>query len=339
MDAIDLSLAIPLPWQAEIWQRVQRQREANQLPHALLLAGPEGVGKRRFAMALGAGLLCQSPVAGLACGKFRACALITAGTHPDWAWLAPEEKGKAIKIDQVRELVETMANTAQQGGRKLAVLAPAEAMNRNAANALLKTLEEPSGAAVVILIADSPARLLPTIRSRCQRLEFPLPAPAVARAWLQPLAGDDQRVELVLHESGQRPLLARQLLESDGLERRQELTALLAAVLSGQTSLLAAAERWQEWDWEDLLDWLQARLALAIRVRTAAAAALDGAVSMLATIDSVRLFELIDRLSDIQRHSRAGGNPNRQLALESVLIDLCDAVNGSQAPGRLGGRR
>lgn len=338
MDALDLGLAVPLPWQNEVWQRLQRQREANQLPHALLLAGPEGVGKRRFATALGASLLCLAPNNALACGHCRGCGLMAAGTHPDWAWLAPEERGKAIKIDQVRDLVESMAQTAQQGGRKLAVLAPAEAMNRNAANALLKTLEEPSGSAMLLLISDSPARLLPTIRSRCQRLDFPVPAQAEASAWLAPLAGDSRRMALAMAEAGDRPLLARQLLESDGLERRQELTRTLAAVLDGKLSILAAAEAWQDQDWDGLLDWLQARLAMAVRVQTAGAAAIDESVTALATIAAPDLFGFIDRLRDVQRHSRAGGNPNKQLALEAVLIDLCDAVNGKSVTFKLGGK-
>jgi DNA polymerase-3 subunit delta' len=336
MDALDLDLARPLPWQADSWQRLSRQREAGQLPHALLLAGPEGVGKRRFAQALGAALLCQSPVDGLACGQCRGCGLIRAGTHPDWFWLAPEERGKAIKIDQVRELVETMAQTAQQGGRKLAVLAPAEAMNRNAANALLKTLEEPSGGAVLMLITDSPARLLPTIRSRCQRLDFPVPPAADAAAWLEPLAGDPQRLAAALAEAGQRPLLARQLLEGDRLEQRRALGAGLVALLAGRESPLALAERWQEQDWDTLLEWLQARLADAIRVRTAAVAP-DATASALAAIAPAMLFQFGDRLQALLRHSRAGGNPNRQLAIETLLIDLCDAVNGKSVTFDLGG--
>lgn len=323
MDALDLSLALPLPWQTALWQRLQGQREAGQLPHAMLLAGPAGVGKRRFAMALGAGLLCLTSKEGVACGNCRACALLTAGTHPDWAWLAPEEKGKAIKIDLIRQQVESMGQTAQQGGRKLVVLEPAEAMNRNAANALLKTLEEPSGAAVILLISDSPARLLPTIRSRCQRLDFLLPPVAATRAWLAPLAADPKRLDAALYEAGQRPLLARQLLEADGLELRQALAVTLADVLEERMSVVIAAERWAEWDFDDLLDWLQARLGAAARCQLAGDEPVDSAGTALLRIPPSRLFRLRDRLRELQQHSRAGGNPNRPLALESFLIDLC----------------
>src|SRR5690606_21599578 len=126
-----------------------------------------------------------------------------------WLWLAPEEAGKAIRIDQVRAGVEAMGQTAQQGGMKLLVMEPAEAMNRAAANALLKTLEEPAGSALIVLVADAPAQLLPTIRSRCQQLLFPLPTGEQSRQWLATFAHDAEAVAAALAEAGGRPLAAR----------------------------------------------------------------------------------------------------------------------------------
>lgn len=321
-------LTTQLPWQHEQWSRVQRQREAGQLPHALLLAGPPAVGKRQFARAFGAAQLCLQPTAGgAACGQCRGCALLLAGTHPDLLWVQPEETGKAVKIDQVRAVVEFMAQTAQQGGRKLVVVEPAEAMNRNAANALLKTLEEPTANALLMLVTDAPGRLLPTIRSRCQRLDFPVPPDAVVREWLALRNADAGRVERALSEAGGRPLLASDLLDGPGFDWRNELTGEFAGALSGQQSALAVAERWQAHGWLDLLQWLHSRLAAALRTSQAAAPAADQAVQQLAQVQPAALFALLDQLGALINQTLAGTNPNRQLALECFLFAACDAIH------------
>lgn len=316
-----------LPWQRAQWQRVAQQIERAQLPHALLLAGPLGVGKRMFARALGAVLLCRSPQYGAACGQCKSCLLLAADTHPDWHWLAPEEAGKAIKIDQVRELVEQMTQTAQQGGRKLVFMAPAEAMNRNAANALLKTLEEPTAAALLILISDMPGRLLPTIRSRCQRLDFPVPARDTIQAWLQPSAASVEKMELALAEADGRPMFARALLEGEGFALRRELSDEMAAVLKRQTSVLAAAERWKQHDWTQLLHWLESRVTRALRAQASENVVSEPAVALLSQTPAVNLFGLLDQLKSLINLTLAGTNPNSQLALEGFLFAACDAVN------------
>lgn len=317
----------PLPWQQPQWQRIQQQAEANRLPHALLLAGPQGVGKRAFARALAAQLLCSALQHGLACGACKGCQLLMAQAHPDAYWIAPEESGKAIKIDQVRELVERMAQTAQQGGRKVAVLAPAEAMNRNAANALLKTLEEPAGSALLILISDAPGRLLPTMRSRCQRLDFPIPASAEVRAWLQPQAASTEKLEHALMEAEGRPIQARDLLMGEDAMVRSELDDELAAVLNRQLSPLAAADRWKQRDWIGLLYWLESRLVRALRAQVAPSAASTPTVVKLADIPAPALFGLLDQLRMLINQTLAGTNPNQQLALEAFLFNACDALN------------
>ena len=316
-----------LPWQQAQWQRVQQQLEAERLPHALLLAGPQAVGKRTFARALSARLLCTAPQYGVACGACKSCQLLMAQAHPDSYWLAPEEAGKAVKIDQVRDLVERMTQTAQQGGRKVAVIAPAEAMNRNAANALLKTLEEPAGSALLILISDAPGRLLPTIRSRCQRLDFPIPGRSEVQDWLQPQAASAEKLEQALGEAEGRPMQARDLLTGEDAVIRRELDDDLAAVLNRQLSVLAAADRWKQRDWTALLYWLESRFIRALRAQVAPQPNTSPAVTQLAGMSSVALFGLLDQLRTLLNQTLAGTNPNQQLALESFLFNTCDAFN------------
>ena len=321
--------SLPLPWQTAHWQRLLKQVELQQLPHALLLAGPPAVGKRHFANALAGLLLCQRPTphSGAACGQCRACLLRAAGTHPDSQWVAPEEAGKMIKIDQVRAVVEFVAQTAQQGGRKVVVVEPAEAMNRSAANALLKTLEEPSGAAFLILISDAPGRLLPTIRSRCQRIDFPTPPLLAVRSWLQARAANDAELEAVIAEAAGRPMLASRLLGGAENDQRREQAAELEQVLAGKVSVTVIAERWQQVSWLELLEWLLARVGSALRTKFAGAPALDAAVARLAGADSDALFGLADHLRERLNQSRNGGNPNVQLAIEVILFSACEAVN------------
>lgn len=316
-----------LPWQSTQWQRIQQQVEAERLPHALLLAGPQAVGKRTFARALTAQLLCAAPQYGVACGNCKSCQLLMAQAHPDAYWLAPEEAGKAVKIDQVRDLVERMAQTAQQGGRKVAVIAPAEAMNRNAANALLKTLEEPAGSALLVLISDAPGRLLPTIRSRCQRLDFPIPPRGDVQEWLQPQASSTEKLEQALAEAEGRPMQARDLLTGEDAVIRRELDDELAAVLNRELSVLAAADRWKQREWMALLYWLESRVMRALRAQVASQSTPSSVVTQLAQVPAVALFGLLDQLRALLNQTLAGTNPNQQLALESFLFNTCDAFN------------
>lgn len=320
-------LAQPLPWQNEQWQRINQQREQAQLPHALLLAGPPGVGKRLFARALGHSLLCATPRNGFACGECKPCGLLSAQTHPDFIWMAPEESGKAIKIDQVRQVVETMMQTAQQGGIKIVVVEPAESMNRNAANALLKTLEEPSGSTLLMLVTDAPGRLLPTIRSRCQRLEFPVPPTLATSSWLALRGVDEERLALALLEADGRPLIASALLDGEGVAARKELGNELAAVLQRQVSAVAVAERWQQRDWLELLGWLHSRIGHAVRTQVGQVPAVDAAVVQLSRAAPTALFALMDNVASMIKLTQSGTNPNKQLALEAFLFGACDAVN------------
>lgn len=179
----------PYPWQQGLWQSVCRLAADGRLPHALLLAAPAGMGKRRFAQALAWWRLCQRPTADGACGQCRSCQLLQAGTHPDLLWVSPVVDGdkvsQVIKIEQARAVVDFATQSAQMQGHRVIVLTPADALNTAAANALLKTLEEPGRDTLFLLLTDRPAGLLATIRSRCQLL--PMPQAELARLgdWLQ----------------------------------------------------------------------------------------------------------------------------------------------------------
>lgn len=338
MTVVENSLTVSLPWQVEQWQRLEQLRAEDKLPHALLLCGPAGTGKRRFALALAQYLMCAQPHAGQACGECRQCGFNRATTHPDLKLLQPEEKarqpkGKSqqpkemsrqIKVDQVRELVQFLGHTSQQGGYKVCIVTPAEAMNINASNALLKSLEEPAANTLLLLVSDCPSQLLPTIRSRCQSVNFPVPSLAEAVAWLSPQVSSGQQAEALLAETSGQPIAALDLLASDGLGRRQQCDRDFLALATGRVTALALAEKWLEHEAGELLGGLSQKLSRFIRFRmgnTPLSEAWQQPVSRVAVKD---LFNLLDKVNRLRVSIARGANPNKQLALEALLLESCD---------------
>ena len=230
------------PWQIGHWQRIVSSRAAGRLPHAILLCGPAGLGKAHFARRLAEALVCTQPHGdGDACGSCGSCRLSRAGSHPDLHWVAPEEPGKMIKIDAVRELTAKSVLSAQAGGYRVFVLDPAEAMNRSAANALLKTLEEPASRSVLILVSSHPDRLPATIRSRCQALKFMIPSAEQVRGWLGSRL-EDGDLERLLAVSGGAPLRALQAREEGWIEEGQRLIGELHALKTRRSNPLQIVE-------------------------------------------------------------------------------------------------
>ena len=172
-----------LPWHRPQWRRAERGIRDGRVPHALLLRGAAGNGKARFAARLAAALLCRSDKP--PCGVCDSCRLSAAGSHPDRFDVTIPEDRREIVVDQIRDLVHSVGLTARLGGYKAVIVNPAEQMNRHAANTLLKTLEEPPGTTVFVLVSSNHALLLPTIRSRCQMIDFPVPDREVAVEWLR----------------------------------------------------------------------------------------------------------------------------------------------------------
>lgn len=247
-------MADAYPWQDGLWQQLAGRRQHS---HAYLLHGPAGIGKRALAERLMARLLCQRPAGLEACGQCKSCLLLTAGTHPDNYVLEPEEFDKPIKVDQVRELVDFVVQTAQLGGRKVVLLEPAEAMNLNAANALLKSLEEPSGETVLLLISHQPSRLLPTIKSRCVQQACPLPSEAMSLAWLAqalPDASAEERGELLALAAGS-PLAALRLQAQGVREQRAQAVDGVKRLLKQQVAPSQLAESWNALPLNLLFDW------------------------------------------------------------------------------------
>lgn len=254
-----------LPWQDEAWGRTGAQLAAGRLPHALLLTGLEGVGKHAFAYRLAMRLLCDESGAEDACGRCRACQQFVARTHPDFHAVTVPEGKSWIVVDQVRELADELRLSAQYGAWKIAVVDPADRMNRNSFNALLKTLEEPSESTILILVSAHPSRLAATIRSRCQRRHLAPPAREAGLDWLrgQGITG----AESVLDLAGGAPLAAMALADSEALQARKPLIGDTLAWMAGRGDPIALAAGWAKLPMALATGWMQTVLHDLIRLR------------------------------------------------------------------------
>ncbi|MCK8516501.1 DNA polymerase III subunit delta' [Methylonatrum kenyense] len=248
-------MTAPYPWQREQAERLRRAWMAGRVPHAILLCGIAGLGKRDFARWLAALLLCESGDADSApCGHCRGCLLLHGEAHPDLFRIGVEEGKRQLGIDAIRSLLEFTRLSSQYGGYRLALVHQADHMTRSAANSLLKTLEEPPAGAVLVLLADQSARLPPTVRSRCQQLRFAAPEIAVGTQWLQ-AAGAPEAAAL-LPACGQAPLAAQALHEKGAAELRRSLMQQLLTLSRGKASVKSCADSWQAPDLPLLLDLL-----------------------------------------------------------------------------------
>ena len=324
-------------WQAGLWQRLIAQPE--RLPHALLLEGPRGIGKRDFALALAAARLCETPnPEGHACGHCPACHWISQETHPDLRILEPltgddeeAEQGASrkkyeITIAQVRALGDFVNLSSHRDGGRMIIIHPAEALNSAAANALLKTLEEPSPKSCLVLVSHQANFLLPTIKSRCHRINMPQPNAVEASAWLQQQGVEQAPLCLAL--AGGAPLLAREYADQQYLQARQYF--LNALQKPKQLNWLQLAEQGAKSDMAARFDWLQKWLTDLITMRHAGKVRynldfVSGLQDLALQVNLMRVQNFADELAQIKRRLKHPLNP--QLLLESVLLSYLAAVS------------
>ena len=297
----------------------------QRLPHALLLAGPSGLGKNTFGLHLAQWLLCAQPALTGACGDCHGCHLYRAGGHPDLAFIGPLEDGKAILVDQIRALGEFLHLTPHIAARKVVVLAPAEAMNLNAANALLKLLEEPPAGSYLILIVTQLSRLPATLRSRCTRVEFRRPARDQGLAWLQTQWPNPGEAELLLELAQGAPLRALELAKTDYLQQRLQLMDDIQSLSMGKTDALVCAARWKTLGTRPCLTWLEGWIGSLIKLRMAPqentgmdAAAEERLQALQKQLNLKHLFQFLERV--VESKNLLSGPLDELLLLEDLLI-------------------
>jgi DNA polymerase-3 subunit delta' len=322
-----------LPWQRALLADLLARRA--RWPHALLLTGPAGIGKGAVAQVLAHALLCEAPRPdGAACGECASCRYAAAGQHPDLRIVEPLEvddgevkRVEWISVERVRDVTRWATITSHRGGAKVALIVPAERMNASAANALLKTLEEPTPDVHFLLVSHLPGRLPATIASRCQRVAPPRPAFGDARAWLEAQGIADAAA--MLAQANGAPLHALALADDAyQTERRTWIEALASPATLSPTALGAridAAPREARRDrLAAVVDWLLGWCGDLARVRAGAAPSVNPAfarplAAIAASVAPSALFRYHRRVL----HERALlSHPlTPRLVAEALLID------------------
>ncbi len=300
------------------------------LRHAYLFAGPPGLGRRTLALRLAQALNCERPIApGEPCGICRDCKQIEEQRHPDLAVIQAESEGGILKVDQVREVQHALSLKPYQSKFRVAIFLRFQEANDNAANALLKTLEEAPAHAVLILTADNPEQLLPTIVSRCEILRLrPLPVEAI-EADLRGRGVDEERARLISHISGGRPGYARRLSKDATLlekreERLNDLQTLLPAARVEKFTYAEKLAKDKDSMRQTILTWLSYWRDVMLRVAQAETPLINVDRNMEIEFLAGRLdlstarrvvSDLEDGLDKLER------NVNSRLLAEVLLLD------------------
>jgi DNA polymerase-3 subunit delta' len=319
---------VKLTWLQPLADAWCRREAEGRPPHAVLLAGPPGTGKRATAVWMARrrlGIGTPGPLPEHPAG---------APEHADLHWVRKPEDRQSIVVDQIRELAAELALTSYEGGAKVAVIEPADIMNTNAANSLLKTLEEPPGDALLILVADRSGGLPATIYSRCQRIAVGVPPADVGLAWLDRLKpGADWGAALEV--AGHAPLAAIAALER--LDETRAMARDLAAVAARRASPVDVAARWAKLEPEFVLGWLARQIQHNIRrlsdrrIRSPRDTVPE---SVLSRMDRRNLFCYLDTINRLRAEP---GTFNVPLTLESLLIDWAGGLANYRNPFSPGG--
>lgn len=318
-----------MPWLDAAWARWRERLETGRLPHAVLLDGPKGTGRRHFAERLCRAYLCTGPSAARPCGRCASCRWNAVGSHPDYHVLSPEDS-RELKVDQVRALIERLMLSGTSGFRT-AIIDPADAFNRSSANAFLKTLEEPPAGVLLVLLAEQSARLPATILSRCQRQTFRLPPEDEALAWLDGRGGaDEPERREALRLAGGSAGEALRLLHGEALAQRRALVEDLRALARRRDDPVSVAERWQKLDCEDLLAWLARWLADVARDVDGSHCGRSPLQPVLRDVDWRLIFRLYDQV--VAARAELDSQLRRDLLLEGLLIRWCRMTASPEEP-------
>ncbi len=321
------------PWQQTQWTQITQLLKTERLPHAMLLYGNQGLGKADFAVTLANSLLCKSPTPDhQACGLCKACQLLAANTHPDLYYLKPTAPGTSrsknpvlsIRIDDIRILCEKLNQTSQYGGFRVAILNQAEQLTLQAANSLLKTLEEPGENVLILLVTARTHRLPVTIRSRCQLMRFTMPDETQSLRWLKKNhpGFTESQLRQALKFAFASPLSALNYLQES--EHQDILSGAMTASVSDKSSLDYTAKLANY----PKIQTLEAMMIWASDLAKLQACGLDTTITneqyrnelqrLAKKVNQQRLYRFVDQLNFNILHSAIA--VNEQLLWENLLL-------------------
>ncbi len=296
------------PWQTTQWQHFRQQLEQQRLPHAILVSGVEGLGQLALAENMVAAILCEN-LAEPHCGHCHSCQLLAAGSHTEHTVIKPEEAGKQIKIEQIRDLKQKQILTSTLSTWKTVIIEPADAMNINAYNSLLKLLEEPAANTLLILVSSQVNKLPITILSRCQNYVLQAPSQQQALEWLNEQGQyEDSHLNQLLALSSQAPLSVLAMLEADTLVYLKQVDQDFNAMVKGEINPVITARDWQSYDLTLVLNYLQ------ILVKNS--------VIKHSERDNKRIWYIYDCIINTIKLLSSSHNLNKVLLIEQFMVSV-----------------
>lgn len=333
-DSLDATkLDLPLPWHRPLVAKLEQALRSGRMPHALLIHGIEGLGKRALAGWLAKALLCEAQTEESvlrACGECASCNLVAAGSHPDLVSVAPEEDKQQISVDQIRAANERLAMTSARKGYRIAIVDPAHQLTISAANSLLKTLEEPGAQSLLILLTSKVSEVLATLRSRCQRLNMHRPSATEAAQWFR-MQYRRELGEEVLNFVGGAPLKALSYANGEFERLQHDMLSALKDLLAGRTDLTKVAHAWNDEGLSARLIWLDSWICQLLKQKIAGnadpvtrllpATGAAGLPSVPELLNINGLYALLDRVRELKAQLTRTAL-QKELALEGLLIGL-----------------
>ncbi|MDQ7090995.1 MAG: DNA polymerase III subunit delta' [Methylococcales bacterium] len=313
------------PWQQPSWALFNQYLLQNRVPQALLINGVKGLGKQQLARGFAKALLCpQRLPSGQSCGQCDRCKLFKAQTHPDFISLSPKEEANVIGIDRIRELIIKLSLKPQFEAYRVVLVAPADKLNKAAANAFLKCLEEPNERTCIILLTETLSKLPATILSRCQKMSLLKPSNDVANRWLIEQQVSEHRA-LLLNLAQGAPLLAKDYAETNILPLRQQCFSDWLNVATTQANPIEIAEKWVKQSSPLIIFWLIAWVADLIKcfyqskeINLYNPDLQQNLQKLISQLNVRNLYHFYDKL--LQSQKRLDSQINKQLMFEELLI-------------------